>query len=194
MQAPPDKQNSTCPAPQKAEEAQQLVAQRLWNPAPASMCLLAQSGALVPAGFPIVRHRRHHLAQQLGALTAQTSIRFENQRSHGRSIAFRFLRLPCKCSRPWTPRTVFVTFCMRASHADIDPQLVQDTREPGDHIQYRTPHHWCFPFFVNMPITKHRDMSFEIRMAPCLLDESAWRASDCSLWSGSGPPYVQQNG
>ena len=112
-------------------------------------------------------------AQQIGALTAQSSIRLENQRSHCRSPAFRFLRLSWKCSRPWSRRTVAVTFCRRASHADIDPELVQNTGEPGDHIQHRRPHHWCRTFFVTMPIKKLRDMSFEIRIAPCLLDESA---------------------
>ena len=55
-QAPLDKQNTNSTL-QQAEEAQQLAAQQLWNPAPASKCLLAHSEALVPAGFAIVQQR-----------------------------------------------------------------------------------------------------------------------------------------
>ena len=52
----------------------------------------------------------------------------------GRTMALRLLRFPSNCSHTWFQRTFVVTFCVRASHADVCPELLQDAREPGDHI------------------------------------------------------------
>ena len=79
------------------------------------------------------------ITQQFGALAAQSSISLEDQRSHGHSIALRFLRFPSNCSHSWFRRTFVVTFCVRAPHADVYPELLQDAREPRDHhLRWRT--------------------------------------------------------
>ena len=76
-------------------------------------------------------HGSHQITQQFGALAAQSSISLEDQRSHGHSMALRFLRFPSNCSHSWFRRAFVVTFCMRTSPADVYPELLQDTREPG---------------------------------------------------------------
>ena len=108
-------------------------------------CLFEQQSSLSPAGSAIVRQhaggtensppRCLQITQQLGALAAQSSISLEDQRSHGRTITLRFLRLPSKCSHSWFRRTFVATFCVRASYADVHPELLQDAREPGDHVE-----------------------------------------------------------
>ena len=40
----------------------------------------------------------------------------------------------------WFRRSYIVTFCVRASHADVYPELLQDAREQGDHVQDGAPH------------------------------------------------------
>ena len=55
MQVPPNKQNCTRSTLPAAEKAQQQVAPHLWIPTLASMCLLVQPAALVPAGYSIVQ-------------------------------------------------------------------------------------------------------------------------------------------
>ena len=59
------------------------------------------------------------------AEVTKSSTSLEDQRSHGHSIAFRFLRFPSNCSRPCFRRTFVVSFCMRAPHADVYPELLQ---------------------------------------------------------------------
>ena len=134
-----------------------------------SLQLGSPSSNSVRAALPTCRRRRHQFAQQLGALTAQSSISLEDQRSHGHSITLRFLHFSSKCSCSWFRRTIVVAFCMWASHTDVDPELLQDTREPGNHIQDSAPHHWCCPVFVSDPIVELRDMALHVRIAPSLL-------------------------
>ena len=85
------------------------------------------------AALPI-RRRCHQVAQQLGSFTAQSSTSLKDQRSHGRAISLRFLRFSQLLLPPWFRRTFVVTFCVRASHADVYPELLQDARAPGDHV------------------------------------------------------------
>ena len=42
------------------------------------------------AALSVCRRRCHQITQQLGALAAQSSMSFEDQRSHGRTITLRF--------------------------------------------------------------------------------------------------------
>ena len=68
------------------------------------MCLLVQSAEPVPVESSIVRQHAgctvrlppplHQITQQLGALAAQSSMSFEDQRSHGRTIASFFSASP----------------------------------------------------------------------------------------------------
>ena len=53
------------------------------------------------AALSSCRRHSHQITQQLGALAAPSSINLEDQRSHGHSIALRFLRFPSHCSHPW---------------------------------------------------------------------------------------------
>ena len=150
------------------------------------------------AALSVRRRRCHQITQQLGAFAAQSSISLEDQRSHGHTITLRFLRFPSDCSHPWFRRTFVVTFCVRASHADVHPELLQDAREPGDHIQKKdgAPHHRCCFVVVSHPVVELRDMALQVRVAPCLFNEPAqgevcWTAR-CGLVLA--PPYWQQNG
>ena len=45
-------------------------------------------------------------------------------------MALRLLRFPRNCSHTWFQRTFVVTFCVRASHADVYPELLQDAQGP----------------------------------------------------------------
>ena len=117
--------------------------------------------------------RCRQITQQLGALTAQSSKSLEDQSSHGRTTALRLLRFPSNCSHSWFRRTFVATFCMRASHADVNPELLQDAREPGDHIQDGAPHHKCCFVVVSHPVVELREMALQVRVAPCLLNEPA---------------------
>ena len=140
------------------------------------MCLLVQSAAPFPAGFSIVRQHAGctvHLPppsspnhEQLGAFAAQSSISLEHQRSHDHSTALRFLRFPSNCSHPWFRRTFVVTFCMRASHADVYPELLQDNREPRDHVQDGAPHLGCRFVVLLHPVVELRDMALPVCVAP----------------------------
>ena len=71
-----------------------------------------------------------------------SSASHEDQRSHRHTIALRH-RFTSNRSHSWFRRTFVVTYCMRASHADVHPELLQDTREPGDHVQDGAPHLEC---------------------------------------------------
>ena len=156
------------------------------------MCLLVQSAALAPAGSPssdsmraalsICRRCCHQITQQLGAFAAQSSISLEYQRSHGRTITLPFLRFSNNCNHPLVRRTFIVTFCM---HADVYPGLLQDAREPGDHVQDGALHHGCCFVVVSHPVVEVRDMAFHVRAAPCLLNEPA---QGCTVRSGPGSP------
>ena len=72
---------------------------------------------------------------------AQSSRSLRDQGSHGRTVSLRLLRFSSNCSHAWFRRTFVVTFCVRASHADVKPYLLRDAREPGDHVQDGAPHH-----------------------------------------------------
>ena len=75
-----------------------------------------------------VRRGCHQITQQLGFFAAQSSISLKDQRSHGRAVSLRFLRFTSYRCRPWFRRTFVVTFCVRALHADVFPELSQDAR------------------------------------------------------------------
>ena len=135
------------------------------------------------------RRRSHQITQQLGAFAAQSSISLEDQRSHGCTVTRRFLRFPSFCCHPWFRRTFVATFCMRASHADVYPELLQDTREPRDHIQDGAPHLGCRFVVLLHPVVELRDTALQVRVAPCVYGEPAQRALvDCTVRSGSGSP------
>ena len=85
-------------------------------------------------------------------------------------------------------------FCVRASHADVYPELVQDAREPGDHIQDGEPHLGCCFVVVAHPVVELRDVALHVSIAPCLLDEPAQSAQDCSVRSGPGSPILAGKG
>ena len=104
------------------------------------------------------------------------------QRLHGSTMTFRLLRFPSNCSHSWIPRTFVVTFCMRASQADVYPELLQDTREPGDHTWDGAPHSGC--------CLQLRDMALQVRVAPCLLHEPAQGVLDRTVRSGPGSPVL----
>ena len=139
-QAPPNKQNYAHPTLPTADFSGRSLCNSGTQRSQVCACLRSQkhsfqlgspSSDSMRAALSMSRRRSHQIAQQLGALDAQSSISLEDQRSHGRSKALRFLRIPSSCSHSCT---FVVTFCMRASHADVYPKLLQDTREPGDHI------------------------------------------------------------
>ena len=111
------------------------------------------------AALSVRRRRCHQITQQLGAFAAQSSISLEDSRSHGHSIALRFLRFSSNCSHPWFRRTFVVTLCMQASHADVCPELLQDTREPGDHVQDGAPHLGCRFVVLLHPVVGLWDMA-----------------------------------
>ena len=100
------------------------------------------------AALPIRRRRCHQISQQLGSFAAQSFMSLKDQRSHGRTLSLRFLRFSNYCCHPWFRRTFVVTFCVRATHADVYPELLQDARDTGDHIQDCAPHHRCRLIFV----------------------------------------------
>ena len=136
-----NKAHTTLPA---AEEAQQQVAPRLWIRVLASMCLLVQSATQAPAGSSTFRQHAGctvrsppPLSPNHGATWFLRRPVFHMSRrpmSHGRTVSLRLLRLSSNCSQPWFRRTIVVTFCVRASHPDVYPELLQDAREPGEHI------------------------------------------------------------
>ena len=67
-----------------------------------------------------------------------------------------------------------VKFCMRAWHADVYPELLQDTWEPGGHVQDGAAR-----FVVLLhPVVELRVMALHVCVVPCLLDESAQCALD----------------
>ena len=68
-------------------------------------------------------------------------VRLKDQRSNSRTKPHRILHLSRARRDPWFRRTFAVSFCMRASHADVCPELLQNPRKPGDHIHDGTPHH-----------------------------------------------------
>ena len=81
---------------------------------------------------------------------------------------------------------------MRASHADVYPEQLQDAREPGYHVQDRTPHHGCYPVFVSDTIVEFGYVPFQVSIPSCLSNESAQGALDCSVRSVSGSSIMQQ--
>ena len=86
------------------------------------------------AALSVCRRRSHQITQQLGALAAHVihEIRRPTIARPYHNASF-FLRIPSNCSHSWVRRTFVATFCTRASHGDVYPELLQDTREPGDH-------------------------------------------------------------
>jgi len=123
MQAPRNKQNNAHSTLPIAEEAQLQIALRLWNPALASMCLLAQSAALASTGSSIVQQRRGCTVHSpLPSSPNHAATWFPHRpvfhKSRRPTIArpyHRFLRSSSNCSLPWFRRT-FVAMCsMRAS-------------------------------------------------------------------------------
>ena len=150
MEAPPNrtKAHTTLPA---AEEAQQQVAPLLWIPTIAvCVCLCSQHSLQLGLNLPTACGLHCPFATAVAtksrsAFAAQSSTSLEDQRSHGRTKTLRLLRLSSNCSHPRFRRTFFVTFCMRASHADVYPELLQDTREPREQIQNSAPRRgWRF--------------------------------------------------
>ena len=119
------------------------------------------------AALSVCRLRCHQVTQQLGAFAAQSSTSLEDQRSHGRTKTLRFLRFSSICSHSWFRRTFVVTFCMRASRADVYPEFLQDTREPS-----QIAHRCCFVIVLH-PVVGLRNMALQVRGAPCLSYEPA---------------------
>ena len=142
MQAPP---NRTVHAPLCQQQAQAAGRSATLDPsARKCVCLLAQSATLVPAASSIFRQHvgcTVRLPSPLPPSPAATwcprrPVFHKSQRPTiaRRTIALRFLSFTRNCSHSWFRRTFVATFCMRASHADVYPELLQDAREPGDHI------------------------------------------------------------
>ena len=81
-----------------AEEAQQQVAPRPWSRVLAKSARFSReqhsfqlgppSSNCVWAALPIRRRRCHQVSQQLGAFTAQSAVRLEDQRSYSRNSVF----------------------------------------------------------------------------------------------------------
>ena len=124
------------------------------------VCLCSQQhsfqlGSPSSDSMRICRRRCHQIAQQLGALAAQFSRSLEDQRSHGYSI-FRCEVLHAGMAR-WRL-----------------PELLQDTWEPGGHVQDGAAR-----FVVLLhPVVELRVMALHVCVVPCLLDESAQCALD----------------
>ena len=166
MQAPPNrKMHDPLCQPQKRLSSRTLT--QLWIPAPSSMCLPVLSAALVPAGFSIVRQHAGCTARSPPPLPPNHAAPWCLRRpvfhkSRRPTVArlyrdrVRFLRFPSNCSHSWFRRTFIVTFCMRASHADVYPELLQDSRgtkrpHPRWSAACRVPLRtfWVHPFVEN---------------------------------------------
>ena len=135
------------------------------------------------AALSVRRRRCLPVAQQLGSFTAQPSTSHENKRSHGRTMALR-LRFTSFCSRPWFRRTFVVTFCVRTSHADVCPELLQDAWEPGD------PHLGCCIIVVAHQVVELRDMALHVRVSSCLFNQPAQGVLDRTVRSGPSSPVL----
>ena len=155
----------------------------------ACVCLCSQQYSLqlgspssdsVRAALSVRRRRCHQITQQFAALAAESSMSLEDQRSHGRAITLRLLRFPS--NHPWFRRTFVVTFCVRASHADVCPELLQDAGEPRDHVQDGAPHRGCR---LVHQVVKLRDMALHVRV---LLAQQA--CARCIVRSGPGSPVL----
>ena len=83
---------------------------------------------------------------------------------------------------------------MRASHADVYPKLLQDTREPGDHAQDCSPHFGCRFVVLSHPAVELRAMALHVCVAPCLLHESAQCALDCAMRPVPGSRICSKKG
>ena len=134
----PSEQNCTRSTLPTAKETQQQVALRLWISTLASMCLLVQSAEPVPVGSSIFRQHAGCTVRSPPPLPPNHTAtwcpcRPVFHKSHGRTITFRLLRFPSNCSHG----TFVVTFCMRASHADVHPELLLDSQEPGEWVPLR---------------------------------------------------------
>ena len=168
------------------------------------VCLCSQQYSLqlgppssnsVWAALSVRRRGSHRITRQLGAFAAQSSTSLEDQRSHGHSTALRLLRFPSRCSHPWFRRTLVVTYCMRASHADVYPELLQDTREPGDHVQDGAPHLGCSFVVLLHPVVELRDLALPCLRSPpaCSRPFAMCTGLHGAVWFWL-PPYLQQNG
>ena len=81
---------------------------------------------------------RHQVSQSLGALISKPAVRFKDQRPHSSDISLRPLELARSRSDPWLQRTDSATFCMRATHGDVHPELLRDIQ--GTRRQRPRPH------------------------------------------------------
>ena len=188
-----------------AEEAQQQVAPQLWTFVFASKCLLEQTAALVQTGSSIVQQHAGctaHLPPPLPSLAVTWCLHRRVFRKSRRPTLAQRLHiasfspsLSVDCSHTWFRRTFGATFCMRASHADVCPELLQDTWEPGDHVQDGAPHLGRRFVFVFHPIVNEA----QGHGAPCPRTSPAcsislrkvhWTAR-CGL--ALAPPYLQRN-
>ena len=155
------------------------------GPRLASVCLLPQTAAFSPTGssnrvraaLPIRRRSRHQVSDQLGAFAAQSFVRLKDKRLNSRTVSLRFLHLSRNRSDPRFRRTFVVSFCMRASHDDVYPELLQDSWEAGDNLHNRAPEH---RFGIGLPLQPNRTAQSctigditPLRRAACSLHRTA---------------------
>ena len=190
VQAPPNRTMHALLCQQQKRLSSRLLCSSGIQRSQVCACLCSQQHSSLRAALSICRRNRHQITKQLGAFPAQSSMSREDQRSHGRAISLRFLRFTSNCSHSWFRRTFIVTFCVRTSHADVHPELLQDAPEPGDHIKDGAPHLGCCFVIVACPVVELRDKALQVRAAPSLLNKPAQGVLDCVVRSGPASPVL----
>ena len=183
--------------PPAAEEAQQQDAPQLWIPAPSSMCLLVRSAALAPAGSSIVQQHAGctvRLPPPLPPNHAATwcphrPVFHKVSKTSDRTAvpwALRLLRFPSNCSHTWFQRTFVVTFCVRASHADVYPEWFAGRL--GQETTSKMAHPTLGAASLSLLTKEHRGHGAPSRVASYMLNEPAQGVLDRTVRSCSWLP------
>ena len=161
----------------------------LWIPTRPSTWLPLQKAALVPAGSSICQQSvgctAHSPPPSSPSLEATWCLHLPLFRMSERPALVRRLHISFSPFL-WFRRAYGETFRIRATRADVYPELLQETREPGDHVQDGAPHLGYRFVFVFHTIVELQDMALHVRVTACMLDKPVQRAQDCSVRSGPG--------
>ena len=130
------------------------------------------------AAMRVRRTSRHRVSQSLGALVSKPAVGLKDKRSHSCAVSLRLLEIAGSRCNSWFRRTDNATFCMWAPHGDVHPELLQDSWETGDNIQYRAPEH---RFAIGLRLQPNRTAQGYV--FPCLRILQRGR-SVCSVRTG----------